>query len=224
VKILIVEDEPGLQLGLKDLFEEAGYQAVVHTRGKDALATLDTDPPALVVLDLGLPDMDGTGVLQQVQTRLPELPVLVLTSRANDADIVLGFKLGAFDYVTKPFSPRVLLARVDALLRRVQKNGNQLVLGNLVIDFDRYEARRNSDLVHLTTREIDLLAFLHQHGGRPVSRHDILDEVWGMESDAGPRTVDTHVALLRKKIEPNADKPTYILSQRGIGYKLVVPE
>lgn len=223
LNIFIVEDEPGLQLGLQDLFEEADYQVRIFSRGKDSLVALEEDLPQLVILDLGLPDMDGTGVLQQIQSRYPELPVLVLTSRANDADIVLGFKLGAFDYVTKPFSPRVLLARVDALLRRVRKNDSHLVLGDLVLDFDRYEAKKDGELVHLTTREIDLLKFLFQHGGRPVSRHDILDEVWGMESDAGPRTVDTHVALLRKKIEPNAEKPTYILSQRGIGYKLVVP-
>ncbi len=221
MKILIVEDEPGLQLGLSDLFEEAGYKVRVCAEGKTALAWVGDYMPDLVILDLGLPDMDGTRVLQQLAQEFKELPVMVLTSRANDSDIVLGFKLGAFDYVTKPFSPRVLQARVDALLKRKQSQ-NEMKLGGLVLDFDRYEASLDGQSLHLTTREFELLKLLRAHEGKPVSRNDILDEVWGMASDAGPRTVDTHIALLRKKIEPNPDKPTYILSQRGIGYKLVL--
>lgn len=222
MKILIVEDEPGLQLGLVDMLEEAGHKTRVCGEGKVALEYASTFQPELVILDLGLPDVDGTRVLQQLHERSPETPVLVLTARANDADIVLGFKLGAMDYVTKPFSPRVLLARVEALLRRSQKTETGLKLGNLILDFERYQATRDGESLHLTTREIDLLKCLHNGAGKPVSRHDILDEVWGMDSDAGTRTVDTHIALLRKKIEPNPDKPSLIISQRGIGYKLNV--
>ena len=225
MKLLIVEDEPGLQLGLSDLFEEEGHSTRVCGEGKIAIEWLKNYKPDLVLLDLGLPDMDGTKVLQHLSRNHPGLPVLVLTARANDADIVLGFQLGAFDYVTKPYSPRVLLARVDALLRRSNSGDeDHLVrLNNLTLDFERYQAFLDGEPIHLTTREIDLLQLLYQHQGKPVSRNDILDEVWGMDSEAGPRTVDTHIALLRKKIEPEPDKPSIILSQRGIGYKLVIP-
>ncbi len=222
MNILIIEDEPGLQLGLTDLFEEAGYGVAVCGRGREGMARADRDAPDLVILDLGLPDMDGAALLRHFRERRPELPVIVLTSRANESDVVLGFKLGAFDYVSKPFSPRILLARVDALRERRVAGAKQIRLGDLALDFDRYQASLNGEPLHLTTREMDLLKLLHGHGGRPVSRNDILDEVWGMASDAGPRTVDTHIAILRKKIEPNPEKPRYLLSQRGIGYKLSV--
>ena len=221
MKLLIVEDEPGLQLGLSDLFEEAGYRCRVCGQGKAALDWLACNSPAGVILDLGLPDMDGTRILEYLNGAQPGIPVLVLTSRASEADIVLGFKLGAFDYVTKPFSPRVLLARVEALMRRSKAPSQQIILENLHIDLEKYEAIQDGAPIHLTTREIDLLKCLHGSAGKPVSRNDILDEVWGMDSEAGARTVDTHIAILRKKIEPNPDKPAYILSQRGIGYKLV---
>jgi len=221
VNILIVEDEPGLQLGLTDLFEEAGHTVTVHGEGSSALNGLEETEPDLVVLDLGLPDMDGTEVLSRLARDAEGLPVLVLTARASEGDIVEGFRLGAFDYVTKPFSPKVLLARAESLSRRSGKS-QQIRLDEILVDFERYRAERNGEPVHLTTREVDLLRFLYQHEGKPVSRHDILDEVWGMHSEAGTRTVDTHVAMLRKKIEPNPDRPRFILSQRGIGYKLVL--
>jgi len=221
MKTLIVEDEPGLQLGLRDLLEEEGHQVTVLGRGKDAMNQISTLQPDLVILDLGLPDMDGTRVLEYFHQNVPELPVLVLTARANESDIVLSFKLGAYDYVTKPFSPRVLLARVEALSRRRSSKNEGMVLGNLILDFDRYQATRNGEILHLTTREFEILKVLYQNAGKPVSRNDLLDEVWGMTSEAGPRTVDTHIALLRKKVEPNPDKPVFIISQRGIGYKLM---
>lgn len=225
MKILIVEDEPGLQLGLSDLFEDAGYQTKICDRGKQVLSQIAAFEPRLVILDLGLPDMDGTRVLSQIQNEHKQLPVMILSARANDADIVLGFKLGAYDYVTKPFSPTVLLARTEALLQRVapepaEENAAHLEIQHLRVDFERYEAFHNQEPLHLTTREFELLKMLLQHQGRPVHRNDILDEVWGLDSEAGPRTVDTHIAQLRKKIETNPDRPTIILSQRGIGYKL----
>ena len=220
-KILLVEDEPGLQIGLGDMLEEAGYQRRVCGTGRAALDEVPLWKPDLVVLDLGLPDIDGTRVLEQIHQQNPGLPVLILTARANESDVVLGFKMGAFDYVTKPFSPRILLARVEALLRRGEAPMGELALGPVTVNFDRYDAKCGGRPLHLTTREIEILRVLMEHEGKPVSRNDLLDEVWGLDSDAGPRTVDTHIALLRKKIEPNPDKPTFILSQRGIGYKLV---
>ena len=224
MNILIVEDEPGLQLGLQDLLEEAGHQIRVCGEGRLAMEQVKQKDWDLVLLDLGLPDIDGTRLLEHFNNSYADIPVLVLTARAGEADIVLGFKLGAFDYVTKPYSPRVLLARVDALLRRSRSTPDRIQLGQITIDFERYEAQDKQGGLHLTTREIDLLKLLYQNEGKPVSRHDILDEVWGMNSEAGTRTVDTHIAMLRKKIEPNPDKPIFILSQRGIGYKLVQRE
>ena len=222
MKILVIEDEPGLQLGLTDLFEEAGYKVRVCGEGRMAMEYATSFSPDLVVLDLGLPDVDGTMLLEHFSNHHPGLPVMVLTARANESDIVLGFKMGAYDYVTKPFSPRILLARVESMLRRQQAPEKEVQLGSVVLNFERYEAFRNGEPLHLTTREIDLLKYLHQFEGRPVSRNDILDEVWGMDSEAGSRTVDTHIAMLRKKIEPNPDSPRFILSQRGIGYKMVI--
>lgn len=228
MKLLIVEDEPGLQLGLSDLFEEAGHEVSVTGSGKEGLELGLQDPYDLVILDLGLPDLDGTLVLEQLNQKKPGLPVLVLTSRANESDIVLGFKMGAYDYVTKPFSTRVLRARAEALVQRtpgsqpMETPDDRLRLGEVIVDFERYEAQMGDEPLHLTTREIEILKLLYRFKGKPVSRHDILDEVWGMQSDAGPRTVDTHVALLRKKIEQRPEKPKYLMSQRGIGYKLVV--
>lgn len=228
LKLLIVEDEPGLQFGLSDLFDEAGHDVQVTGSGKEGLEKALAENLDLVILDLGLPDLDGTLVLEQLNKHKPHLPVLVLTSRANESDIVLGFKMGAYDYVTKPFSTRVLRARAEALMQRTPStqetlaNEDRLQLGEVTIDFERYEALQGDTPLHLTTREIEILKLLYRFKGKPVSRHDILDEVWGMQSDAGPRTVDTHVALLRKKIEARPEKPKYLMSQRGIGYKLVV--
>lgn len=219
--LLIIEDEPGLQLGLRHQFEDAGYDVHVTGTGSEALNWLNRERSDMVILDLGLPDMDGTQVLENIAKHFPDLPVLVLTARASETDVVQGFKLGAMDYVTKPFSPRILLARVTALMKRAGAEG-EVRLGRLRLDFERYRASMDEAPIKLTTREFELLKFLYRHRGKPVSRHDILDEIWGLDSDAGPRTVDTHVALLRKKIEPNANRPQYLLSQRGIGYKLAM--
>ena len=176
MKVLIVEDEPGLQFGLDELFHDAGYLVTVCGCGKDALASVERDLPDLVVLDLGLPDVDGTSVLAELQEHHQGLPVLVLTARSKESEVVLGFKLGATDYVCKPFSPRILMARVEALLRRQEKPASKLTFGTLEIDLESFEARRDGHRVHFSTREVEMLKFLHEHRGMPVSRHDILDE------------------------------------------------
>lgn len=221
--IMIIEDEPALRLGLTDQFERAGYRVSASARGQTLLDALSTGSlPDLAILDLGLPDVDGTTVLETCARDAPNLPILVLTARANEADVVLGFKLGCCDYVTKPFSSRILAARVGALIQRAAPPSCQHIeLGDVQIDFETYTATSPRGIIPLTTREFDILRYLSQQRGRPVSRHDLLDEVWGMDTTAGPRTVDTHIATLRKKVEPVADRPLYILSQRGIGYKLV---
>ena len=229
MKILVIEDEPGLQLGLKDMLEDEGYQVQVTDRARQALADLDQIDPCLILLDLSLPDLDGTSFLEKMRKSKPDLPVLILTARASESDVLYGFKLGADDYVTKPFSPRILLARIEALVKRsanapIEAEEGEVRLGNLSLDFEQYRADRGGQAIRLTTREFEILKFLHGNLEVPTSRYDILDEVWGMDTDAGPRTVDTHIAAIRKKIEPNPENPIFIISQRGVGYKLTNPD
>ncbi len=224
--ILVVEDELALRTGLVEQFTQLGHQLEAADSGRLALDRLKRTPtPDLLILDLGLPDIDGTQILETCQQQHPNMPILVLSARANESDIVLGFKLGTRDYVTKPFSTRVLAARVESLLARQDNPRSQHIkLGDLTVDFESYSVSHPTRKVRLTTKEFDILRYLHEQQGRPVSRNDLLDEVWGMDSSAGPRTVDTHIAALRKKIESDPNRPQHIFSQRGIGYKLVNEE
>ena len=220
----VVEDETAVREGLRTQFSHLGYTVVCAANGAEALELLQGNTnPDLIMLDLGLPDMDGTRLLDWLQQRPLPIPVLVLSARTHESDIVLSFKLGSYDYVTKPFSPRVLAARVESLINRGTHVPSQtFVLGDLTIDLEAYSVQSPRREVHLTTKEFDIMRALFENAGKPVTRHDLLDEVWGLDSDAGPRTVDTHIAALRKKIEPTPDQPRFIISQRGIGYKLVV--
>lgn len=220
--ILIVEDEPGLQLGLTELFHLAGYKTETAELGAEVIPRIESGHVDLVLLDLGLPDVDGTIVLKALNEHFPQLPVLVLTARGEEADIVLGFHLGAMDYVVKPYSPRILLARVEALWRRVPEM-DAIKLGRVTLDFDRMEAKSDHGPIALSAKEFDVLRCLSRADGAPMTRMDLLDQVWGMDSDAGARTVDTVIAQIRKKIEPDPSNPVYLRSQHGVGYKLVKP-
>lgn len=224
MKLLVVEDEPGLLLGIQDFFEEYGFQVVAADTGGDALEALDRERPDLMILDLGLPDMDGNAVIKAVREKNAGTPILVLTARTQETDTIRSFKLGADDYVTKPFSLQILKVRVDALLRRRGVQGDRLRLGDIILDFSTFRATNGEESLHLSTREFEILNLLRQHQGSPVSRNDILDEVWGMDSTSGARTVDTYITWIRKKIEPVPEKPRYLLSQRGVGYKLVLED
>lgn len=221
--IYVVEDDPVLQMGIVDNLRLENYQVEACSSVAVLETCLKQKQPDLLVLDLGLPDGDGGQVLADLRRRGLLFPVVVLTARASETDVLLGFKRGADDYVTKPFSPRILLARIAALLQRVQVNqGTLLVFGAITVDPINMLCRGDS-APHLSTLEFQVLAFLATRMGQAVSRVSLLEEVWGMERAPTERAVDTLMANLRKKLEVNPKKPAFIHSQRGVGYRLQVP-
>jgi two-component system, OmpR family, alkaline phosphatase synthesis response regulator PhoP len=224
--ILLVEDEAGLVLTLTDRFRREGY-AVEHAGdGRTGLERASGEAFDLVILDVMLPEMDGFEVCRQLRHRGVDVPVIMLTARGHVADKVSGLKLGADDYVTKPFEMVELLARVEARLRRAPDPAGTAGLasfhfGDIAVDFRSAEIRRGGTLVDLSAREYRLLQYLIEHRGATVSREELLKEVWGYDSMPLTRTVDVHVAWLRQKLEPNARRPTYIQTVHGLGYKFV---
>ena len=214
--IVLVEDEEMLALGISDNLELEGFNCKVFDSGKKAIAHCLTSPPDLMILDLGLPDIDGLSVLEKIRGEQLDFPILVLTARSSEIDVLKGFHKGANDYVTKPFSPRILLARVTALLGRHRSEQTKLYFGKTVVNLKLMTAFG----IHLSTREYKVLQMLAANNGEPVSRISLLEEVWGMDSQSTERAVDTMIVELRKKIEPNPGAPVYLITQRGIGYKL----
>lgn len=221
-RILIVEDEPAIAMGLRDDLELEGYQVEVVDNGSVAVKLVCIEPFDLILLDVMLPGKSGYDVCREIRSKKPDLPIIMLTARSQEAEKVLGLEMGADDYVTKPFSPRELLARIKAILRRVNqtRQADELIrFGAVEVDFKKYETRKNGKSVYLTSLEFSLLKFLIDNSDRALSRNDILDGVWGDDVHVFDRTVDTHIGHLRKKIEDNPDKPLHILSVRGIGYR-----
>jgi DNA-binding response OmpR family regulator len=218
--ILLVEDEYSIGQLVRSYLERAGYRVVWVTCGEDALSELPRHPIKLVVLDVGLPGMDGFDVCRRMRAR-STTPIVMLTARDDEPDRVVGLELGADDYVTKPFSLRELSARIRAVLRRTEgspEESDVLVLGDVVLVRDSLEVSVDGDPVELTAKEFKLLAFLGDHMGKVVSRETLLDRVWGMSYAGGTRTVDVHVAQLRRKL----GRPDLIRTVRGAGYKAVV--
>jgi DNA-binding response OmpR family regulator len=220
-KILIVDDERKLVQGLAAYFRQAGYDTLAAYDGRAALDAARRDRPDLIVLDLMLPELDGMEVCRQIR-RSSDVPIIMLTARVEESDMLIGLELGADDYVAKPFSPREVVARARALLRRA---GGQLAAspvlraGEVELDFDRRVVRTSGRPIELTPTEFALLAALMRNAGRPLSRAQLLDAVAG-EAEAGyERTIDAHIKNLRRKIEPDAANPTYILTVFGVGYK-----
>lgn len=223
-KILTVEDEEDILLPLKDNFELEGYSVTTATDGEKGLALARNGQFDLIVLDVMLPKVDGFELCKRLREAGCTTPILMLTVKGNELDRILGLEIGADDYVTKPFSPRELLARTKAILRRTgQKTPSDQVLrfGDVEIDFRRYEAWKNKRIVSLTALEFSLLKCLVRHQGEVLSRDSLLREVWGTDVYVFPRTVDLHVAHLRKKLETNPARPKHILGIRGVGYKFV---
>jgi len=223
-RLLLVEDEAGLVLTLSDRFKREGY-AIEHAGdGRTGLERASGEAFDLVILDVMLPEMDGFEVCRQLRHRGVEVPVIMLTARGHVADKVSGLKLGADDYVTKPFEMVELLARVEARLRRVPEleagaGLQSFRFGDVAVDFRSAEVTRGGAPVDLSAREYRLLQYLIEHRGATVSREELLKEVCGYESMPLTRTVDVHVAWLRQKLEPNARRPTYIQTVHGLGYK-----
>jgi DNA-binding response OmpR family regulator len=219
--ILIVDDEPQLVRVIRSYLEKAGFQASAAFRGDEALQTFRANRPDLVILDLNLPGMDGLDVAREIR-RLGQTPIIMLTARVEETDRLVGLELGADDYVTKPFSPREVVARVRAVLRRVQGGATPpevIRTAGLEIDIVRHTVRRGDQLLDLTPTEFSLLATLAGQPGRVFNRMQLLELAQGSAFEGYERTIDVHIKNLRAKIEPDPKIPTRILTVFGIGYK-----
>lgn len=220
--ILIIEDEESILMALEDDLTFEGYNVTTATDGESGFSAAIKKRFDLLILDIMLPKINGFDVCKKLRASGVTTPIIMLTARGREVDRVLGLELGADDYVTKPFSPRELQARVKAILRRVNqtREAEELItFGAVEVDFKKYETRKSGESVYLTSLEFSLLKFLVDHSDRALSRNDILDGVWGEGVHVFDRTVDTHIGHLRKKLEDNADKPKHIVSVRGIGYR-----
>ena len=220
LRILVVEDEPDLAAGLEDDLVMEGYRVTVARDGNAALSTALDEDYAAIVLDVMLPGRDGFEVCRDLRRAGRRVPIIMLTARAQESDKVLGLELGADDYVTKPFSPRELRARVKAAIRRGAGEIPEVYrFGDAEINFTRREVRRGGTVVELTPIEFKMLATFVRRAGHALTREQLLDEVWGPGVYVTDRVVDTHVANLRKKLEPDDDRPRHIVSVRGAGYR-----
>lgn len=230
-KILLIEDDRELVELLRSQAPEVGREVDFEMDGQSGLDRALAADYELVVIDVNLPSLSGFEVCRRLRQKKQDIAILMLTSRSDEIDKVLGLELGADDYVTKPFSVRELVARMKALLRRVElasalvKNGESLVLkhGDLEVDLTRRRVVRSGQRIDLTAVEFDLLAFLARHPGRPFTRDELMREVWGYQSTGFEPTVTMHLSRLRAKIEPSPDNPKFIKTVRGIGYRFAEP-
>jgi len=221
-RILLIEDEPGLVLTLRDRLTREGYSVETSLDGESGLERAAGEAFDLVLLDVMLPRLNGFDVLRDLRKRSVETPVIMLTARGQVVDKVVGLKLGADDYVTKPFEMVELLARIEAKLRRALPNAHPsegYQFGDVRIDFRRAEVTRAGAPLELSAREFQLLKYFIEHRGATLTREELLNEVWGYNSMPSTRTVDVHVAWLRQKIEPNPRHPQFVLTVHGMGYK-----
>lgn len=219
--ILVVDDEPKIVKLAQDYLEKGGFQVVTAVNGQTALTTTRHEHPDLIVLDLNLPGLDGLDVCRQLR-RESAVPIIMLTARVDETDRLIGLELGADDYIVKPFSPRELVARVRAVLRRVQggmEPSNMIRARDLEIDLQGHRVLRNDETLHLTPLEFNLLALLAQHPGQTFSRERLLERLHGYTHDGYDRSIDAHIKNLRRKLEPNPSEPIYILTVYGIGYQ-----
>jgi two-component system alkaline phosphatase synthesis response regulator PhoP len=225
-KILIIEDEEPIRMALEDDFRLENYDVAVSTNGIEGLSRAAESDIDLIILDIMLPGMSGFEVCKKLRSQGVKTPIIMLTAKGQEIDRVLGLEIGADDYVTKPFSPRELQARVKAVLRRMEAgldNRKEEVFrsGSLEVDFHQYICRRNGIEVSLTAHEFNLLKYLIQNRGHVINRDELLNEVWGRDVFVTPHTIDTHIANLRKKIEDDPADPHLIISIRGVGYKFI---
>lgn len=224
-KILVVDDEQSIMNIIAFNLKKEGYDVVCAEDGEMAIEIFEKENPDLILLDIMMPKIDGYGVCKRIRDK-SDIPIIMLTARADEVDKVLGLEIGADDYVTKPFSNRELMARVKANLRRKpvlikqenQNDDSKNVFGELTIDFDRYEVLKRNQPINLTIREFELLKFLAIKKNQIFTREALLSQVWGYEYFGDVRAVDVTIRRLREKIEDDASKPKYILTKRGIGY------
>jgi two-component system alkaline phosphatase synthesis response regulator PhoP len=223
-RLLLVEDEPGLQLALSDRLTAEGYSVETAGDGNLAVTRATGEPFDVIVLDVMLPGRDGFDVAKTIRSQGIQTPILMLTARTQVVDRVVGLKLGADDYLTKPFETIELLARIEALLRRAPSGPSGLTLeryqfGDITVDVRKAEVMQRGQPLDLSAKEFQLLKYFIEHRGATVSRDELLQEVWGYNAMPSTRTVDVHVAWLRQKLETNPRVPQYILTVHGMGYK-----
>lgn len=223
-KILLVDDEIPIITLLQYNIEKAGFKTDIAQTGPEALDKAINNTYALIILDIMLPGIEGTEVCRQLRERNINTPILMLTAKGSESDKVTGLDIGADDYLTKPFSPREMIARVQAILRRVteQVETNQAIyLGQLTIFPNQYEAKINGDILDFTRKEFDLLLYLAENKGLVLSREQLLNAIWDYAFEGSTRIVDVHISHLREKIEADAKKPRFIQTIHGFGYKMV---
>ncbi|WKN43180.1 response regulator transcription factor [Tunicatimonas pelagia] len=230
-KILIVEDEPSMRMGLGDNLEFEGYEVATSSDGQEGLQRILNESFDLVILDVMLPSMSGFEICKATRKKGNNTPIILLTAKGEEIDKVRGLELGADDYITKPFSLRELLARIKAVLRRqptasvppsLSAKSNIIELGRLKIFLDAYEAFSDDEPVKMSHKEFEIIRYLWDHARQPVSRYDLLENIWGYEDDQPTtRTVDNFIVKLRQKIETNPNDPRHILTIHGVGYKLI---
>jgi DNA-binding response OmpR family regulator len=225
VKILVIEDEPGIAFGLESDLQTEGYEVAVVGDGVEAVRRARAEAFDLILLDIMLPHKDGFEVCRELRHSGLKTPIILLTAKTHEAEKILGLDVGADDYVTKPFSPRELRARIRALLRRAGADDSQqraedvFRFGPFELDMARFELRRNGRPLDTTTTELKLLAALVRSRGRVLTRDRLLDEVWGAGISVTDRVIDNHIVSLRKKIEDAPTEPRYLISVRGFGYR-----
>jgi len=223
LQILLVEDEPGLSLTVSDLLAAEGYQVDTAMDGPTGLKKSVNRELDLIILDVMLPGKNGFQICRELRQQGCDTAILMLTAKTQVTDRVVGLKLGADDYLAKPFDPAELLARVEALLRRVKKKGSAPVarfdFNNVEADFENGEVRKNGAVVSLAAKELQLLRYLVDRRGTVVTREDLLQHVWEYQSEVSSRTIDVHIAWLRQKLEENPQTPKYIHTVRGVGYR-----
>lgn len=225
-RILIIEDDASIALGLESALQEEGYETLLARTGPEGFRLGMKHQPDLLILDIMLPGMSGFELCKRLREKGVKTPVIMLTSKVEENDKVLGLELGADDYVTKPFSLRELLARVKAHLRREEEGNNhhedppadKVQFGDVLVDLKRHEVYKNGELQVMTNREYKLLVYFLEHPGEVLTRNRLLDEIWGYNVYPTTRTIDNHILRLRKHIEPDPENPRYIKTVRGSGY------
>jgi DNA-binding response OmpR family regulator len=223
--VLVVDDDALIRKAVRLTCESEGYSVTEVERGSDALSAFDAVRPDMVLLDLMMPDLSGFDICREIRRAGHRVPVLILSARTEEIDVVLGLEMGADDYIQKPFRPRELLARIAAHLRKVNEpaapngEGRRLAFRGLTVDTSERRVVRDDEEIALTHTEFDLLAFLAVNAGQVISRERILATVWGYEHPIATRVIDVHVRNLRRKIEPEPSQPRYILAVPGIGYR-----
>lgn len=221
-KILIVEDEAPIQKLLEFTLMQAGYETIIAGDGEEAVQLVLEEKPDLILLDVMLPKLDGMEVCNMLRGQSIQTPIIMLTAKGSESDKIDGLEIGADDYMTKPFSPREVAARVKAVLRRggdIQKKEDKLEMGDLVVYPERFEVFFQQQPLEFTRKEFELLVYFMRHPNRVLSRDQLLQAVWNYDFAGDTRIVDVHVSHLRDKIEENTRKPRYIKTMRGVGYK-----